>query len=105
MPVVVSKSICNDCIWKNSCQKLAKINGMDDRRNNPGYTNDKFEVLILDCSLKNYDRSYGNSKKKLNINKNRENKNKYVLYYCPECKIMHHSTSQIGRHHNRNNLA
>lgn len=80
----MTKSVCVDCIWKKSCQKLERINGIDDKRNNLGHTNDMFEVIILTCSTKNYDRSY------------RTEKEDGSLYYCTKCDMMHHSNSRIG---------
>lgn len=89
----MAKSICVDCVWKKSCQKLERIKNIDDSRKNPGHTNDAFEVIILSCSTKNYDRSYkigGDEVEKL-----------VGMYYCTECGIMHHEWSSIGRSHKR----
>lgn len=57
---------------------------MGDTRNNPGHTNDVFEVIILTCSTKNCDRSY------------MAGKEDGSLYYCTKCDMMHHSNSRIG---------
>ena len=89
MTVLLTKSICIDCIWKKSCQKLERINGIGDKRNNPGYTNEVFEVIIHTCSTKNYDRSY------------KAGKEDRYLYYCKECDMMHHSNSRIGIVHKK----
>lgn len=89
----MTKSACVDCIWKKSCQKLERINGIGDKRNNPGYTNEVFEVIIHTCSTKNYDRSYktGGDKADKEIG----------MYYCAECRAMHHEWSSIGRSHRK----
>lgn len=87
------KSVCMDCIWKKSCQKLERINGIGDKRNNPGHTNDIFEVIVLTCSTKNCDRSYGTGDDKID--------KKEGMYYCTECHIMHHEWSGIGRMHKK----
>lgn len=58
MTVITTSSTCIDCIWKNSCQKLERLNCDGDKRNNPGHTKDMFEIIILICSAKNCDRSY-----------------------------------------------
>lgn len=65
---------------------------MGDKRNNPGHTNDVFEVIIYTCSAKNCDRSYkigGETDKKMG------------MYYCTECGIVHHEWSGIGRMHKK----
>lgn len=66
---------------------------MGDKRNNPGHTNDIFEVIILTCSTKNCDRSY-------KIGGDKTDK-KEGMYYCTECGVMHHEWSRIGRSHKR----
>lgn len=63
---------------------------MRDSRNNPGHTNDVFEVVVVQCSMKNCDRSY-----KGDGTENRK------LYYCTECESMHHSNSRIGKFHKK----
>ncbi len=50
------KSVCIDCIWKNSCQKLERLNGSGDKRDNPGHAKEIFEIIIRKCSTKNCDR-------------------------------------------------
>ena len=85
----MAKSVCIDCTWKKSCKKLERINGIGDKRNNPGHTNDVFEVIILTCSTKNCDRSY------------RTGKEDGSLYYCTKCDMMHHSNSRIGIVHKK----
>lgn len=87
MSVIMRKSTCFDCTWKNSCQRLARIN-TDNKRNDLRHVNDVFEVIIFSCSLKNYDRSY-----------RIEDKDRKKLYYCTECKAMHHEGSRIGMSH------
>lgn len=92
LTVLISKSVCMDCIWRKTCQKLERLNGGDDKRNNPGHTNDIFELIILTCSTKNYDRSYKTGD---------DNKKNSGMYYCTECGTMHHEWSSIGRSHKR----
>lgn len=58
MTVLIRKSLCMDCMWQKSCQKLERLNGDGDKRINPGHIKDMFEVIILKCSAKNCDRSY-----------------------------------------------
>lgn len=89
----MTKSACVDCIWKKSCQKLERINGIGDKRTNPGHTNEVFEVIILTCSTKNYDRLYKTGGDKADREKG--------MYYCTECGAMHHERSSIGRSHRR----
>lgn len=88
MTVLVRKSVCVDCIWKCSCSNIKKIDGIRDRRDNPGHINDIFKVVVIQCSMKNYDRSY----------KGQDIENR-KLYYCTECGSMHHSNSRIGIKH------
>lgn len=88
----MTKSTCIDCIWKKSCQKLERLNGNDDKRNNPGYAKEIFEIIILRCSTKDCDRSYKTGGE---VNK------KKGMYYCAECNIMHHEWSGLGRLHKR----
>ena len=85
----MSKSVCADCIWKKSCQKLERLNGDGDKRNNPGHTRDIFEVIVINCSTKNYDRSYKADGKDS------------ALYYCTECMSMHRNNSRIGMMHKK----
>lgn len=62
---------------------------MKDTRDHHNHPNDVFDAIIVNCSLKNYDRSYngGNGKS--------------TMYYCEECESMHHEWSRIGRMHKR----
>lgn len=90
MVVLMAKSICIDCIWRNSCQKFERINGIGDNRNNPGHERDIFEVIILRCSVKNYDRSYKTGGDK-----------ETGMFFCTECNSMHHEWSSIGRSHKK----
>ncbi len=88
----MNKSVCMDCEWKNSCQRLERVNTQDgriahDRRN------DIFEIIIISCSLKNYDRSY----------KTGGDKEENGMYYCLECNQMHHEWSGVGRLHKKIN--
>lgn len=84
--ILVNKSICVDCVWKYSCQKLHKLHEMcDSKRITPGKA-DIFDVVIINCSLKNFDRSY-------NINSDGG------MYYCTDCNAMHHENSRIGKLH------
>jgi hypothetical protein len=85
MSVLIKKSICLDCIWKDSCQKLYKLHEMcDSKMVNPGKPVDIFDIIIITCSLKNYDRSYSKSE---------------GMYYCVDCSAMHHEQSRIGKLH------
>lgn len=89
-----------DCVWKKSCQRLERINGSD-KKGNHNHKGDIFEVIIITCSIKNYDRSYkvGDG--------GRDNKGgdsidrKQGMYYCVECSGMHHEWSSIGRLHKK----
>lgn len=89
MTVIIQKSMCHDCIWKETCGNLKKINDMRDSRNSPGHVNDVFEVIIVQCSIKNYDRLY----------KSRDKDS--TLYYCTECGAMHRNDSRIGKLHKK----
>jgi hypothetical protein len=89
----MSKSTCNDCVWKRSCQKLERLNGDEDKRNNPGRAKEIFEIIVLTCSTKNCDRSYKMGGDKAD--------KKGGMYYCTECRAMHHEWSGIGRSHKR----
>lgn len=60
---------------------------MCDRRINPGHTNDIFEVIIVNCSLKNCDRSY------------KIDSDNAGMYFCAECSSTHHEGSMIGKLH------
>lgn len=89
MSILVKKSICLDCTWKDSCQKLHKLHEMcDARRINPGKPVDVFDVVVINCSLKNFDRSYKNG-------------NEEGMYYCMSCHAMHREQSRIGRLHKK----
>ena len=88
MTVIIQKSICHDCIWKDSCGSLKKIDEMRDRRNNPGHINSLFEAIIVQCSMKDYDRSYNGEKDS-------------SLFYCLECGTMHRNDSRIGMMHKK----
>lgn len=90
MGILISKSVCSDCVWKHSCQKLKRISECDDQRDNPGHTRDIFDVIVVTCSTKNIDRSYRGK---------REEEGK--LYYCEECSSMHHGNSRVGRLHKK----
>ena len=59
---------------------------MIDGRNNPGHKSDIFQAVIVNCSIKNYDRSYRVS-------------NDEGMYYCTECNSMHQAWSRIGKLH------
>lgn len=92
MSVMTKKSVCVDCNGKDSCQKLKKLHEMcDSKRTNPARSNDVFDVVVLNCSLKNYDRSY-----KLRSGDGREG-----MYYCTLCHSMHHEVSRIGVFHKK----
>ena len=90
MGVLIKKSVCLDCVWKHSCGKLQRICECGDERDNPGHVRDIFDVVVITCSTKNYDRSYKGIKEE-------EGK----LYYCEECSSMHHSNSRIGKLHKK----
>lgn len=87
MSVLITKSVCVDCVWKESCQKLHKLHKMcDSKRICPRKPTDVFDVVVTTCSLKNFDRSY--------------HKNSLVgMYYCTDCNAMHHANSKIGKLH------
>lgn len=89
---MLKKSICVDCTWKDSCQKLHRLHEMcDSKRVNPGKPVDIFDVIVLNCSLKNFDRS----------NKNGHSEG---MYYCTNCHAMHNGNSRIGKLHKRDKL-
>lgn len=90
MTVAIEKSICVDCVWRGTCQKLERINTTD-KRENPGHTKDVFEIIVLRCSMRNYDRSY----------KNNDGIRSYYLYYCLECDMYHRSNSRVGILHKK----
>lgn len=90
LTVLTKKSVCVDCIWIDSCQTFKKIDEIRDNRQNPGHPNDILEAVIINCSNKNYDRSYGS-----------EDKGEGSMYYCVECGSMHHGNSRIGRSHKK----
>lgn len=84
------KSVCIDCAWKDSCQKLKKLHEMCDTRIvNPDRPVDIFDVIIVTCSLKNFDRSY------------RCGSSTEGMYYCIDCNAMHHEKSRIGKLHKK----
>lgn len=89
MSILIEKSVCIDCIWKVSCQKLHKLHEMcDSKRVNPGKPVDIFDVVVTTCSLKDFDRSYNNGKR-------------VGMYYCKDCNAMHHENSRIGKLHKK----
>lgn len=90
MSLLISKSICIDCIWQDSCQKLHKLREMCNTRIvNTDRPVDVFDVIIITCSLKNFNRSY------------RSNNDMEGMYYCIDCKAMHHERSRIGKSHKK----
>ena len=89
----MSKSVCMDCVWRKTCQKLERINGGGDKRKNPGRAKEIFEIIVYSCSTKNCDRTY-------KIGGDKSDK-KVGMYYCTECGAMHHEWSAIGRSHKR----
>ena len=89
----MAKSVCVDCVWRKTCQKLERLNGDDDKRNNPGHTKERFEIIVLTCSTKNCDRTYKTGKE--------DEKEDGSLYYCTKCEMMHHSNSRIGIVHKK----
>lgn len=88
MTVLVKKSTCIDCTWRSSCTSFKKVDGIRDSRDNSGHKNDTFQAIIIQCSMKNYDRSY------------RED-GELGMYYCTECSSMHHAKSRIGKLHKK----
>jgi hypothetical protein len=89
MSILITKSVCIDCVWKDSCQKLHKLHEMcDSKRVIPGKPLDVFDVIVATCSLKNFDRSYNNG-------------NHVGMYYCQDCCSMHHERSRIGKLHKK----
>jgi len=89
MSILVEKSVCIDCVWKDSCQKLHKLHEMcDSKRVNPGKPVDVFDVIVTTCSLKDFDRSYNNG-------------NSVGMYYCQICCSMHHESSRIRKAHKK----
>lgn len=51
MTVNIEKSVCKDCRWIESCQRLANVNTKETR-------NDAFIVVIEECGIWNIDRGY-----------------------------------------------
>ena len=76
-----------DCVWRDSCQSFKKVNEMRDMRDNPGRPNTVFEAIIVNCSIKNIDRSYKGDNN--------------GMYYCSGCGAMHHEWSRIGKLHKK----
>jgi hypothetical protein len=87
--VLIKKSICVGCTWKDSCQKLHKLHEMcDSKRVYPGKPVDVFDVIVVTCSLKDFDRSYKSG-------------NDVGMFYCKDCNAMHHENSRIGKLHKK----
>ncbi len=118
MSMIVENSVCVDCNWKNSCQKVSKLREMCNTKvNDTGRPTDTFNVVVTRCSLKNLDRSIDNGKNRGGKNKNRggddrnmggeednDSNDKYYsggMYYCLECQAMHHENSRIGKLHKK----
>lgn len=62
---------------------------MSDGRNDPGHKNDIFQVIIVNCSIKNYNRSY------------KGGDDDSGMYYCTKCNSMHQAWSRIGKLHKK----
>ena len=63
MSMIVENSVCVNCDWKGSCQKINKLREMcSDGVSDSGRPKDTFNVVVTRCSLKNLDRSYDNGK-------------------------------------------
>lgn len=113
MSMIVENSVCINCNWKGSCQKVNKLREMcSNGTSDSGRPTDTFNVIVTRCSLKNLDRSYDNGKNRGgNKDKNRsgdkvdnDNNDKYYgggMYYCLECRAMHHENSRIGKLHKK----
>ncbi len=114
MSMIVENSVCVNCDWKGSCQKVSKLREMCSAEvNDTGRPTDTFNVVVTRCSLKNLDRSYDNGKNRSGDNKNKigdednnnnDGKDKYYgggMYYCLECRSMHHENSRIGKLHKK----
>ena len=106
MAILIGKSICIDCVWKDSCQKLYRLRDMCGPDNNSSERSSKrpserpsekpserpvdiFDVIVKQCSLKNFDRSY------------RKDDSMEGMYYCPDCHAMHHGNSKVGKLHKK----
>lgn len=93
MSILIKKSVCTGCVWKDSCQKLYRLREMcDSKVSSPDRPVDIFDVVIVNCSLKNLDRSYKNGNDK-------------GMYYCTDCSAMHHEQSRIGKLHKNRKVA
>lgn len=64
----------------------------DTREASPKRPVDIFDVIVITCSLKNFDRSY------------RCSHSNEGMYYCTECKAMHHEWSRVGKLHKKGNV-
>ena len=62
---------------------------MRDGRNSPDHKNYILEAIIVNCSIKNYDRSYSSGG------------DESGMYYCTECASMHQAWSRIGKLHKK----
>ncbi len=62
MSVIMTESVCIDCIWRDTCYALARIDNIcSDKRkfkNEKIHKNDIREIIIRYCTIKNIDRSY-----------------------------------------------
>jgi hypothetical protein len=89
MSILITRSVCIDCVWKDSCQKLHKLHEMcDSKRVYHGKPVERFDVIVTTCSLKDFDRTYKNG-------------NNVGMYYCQDCCSMHHESSRIGKLHKK----
>lgn len=110
MGIIVENSVCVDCNWQDSCQKVNKLREMcnNDAKTPEGRPKDIFNIVITKCSLKNYIRDYcGRKRGKIDDGNDGFDENeKYYeggMYYCKECHSMHHGNSRIGKAHKKYN--
>lgn len=101
MTVDIKKSVCLDCIGRETCQRLKRLNpssGIRDELDVKGYYKKEnreeeiFVLVITRCSMKD---RYEYAVFKIG----RTEKDCDALYYCPLCKKMHRKSSVRGISH------
>lgn len=108
MSVIIEKSVCVDCIGKDTCQRLKRLNPQSTIRDDlissfktdtlsckhlesrGGRPKEIFELIIATCSMK----KQCIERKRFNLH-NVTN----LLRYCKLCQTMHRETSKIGIAH------
>ncbi len=116
MSVIVEKSVCVDCIGRDTCQRLKRLNpGVTIRdeliqkyergdikkdellcklvKSRAGRPEEIFEIIIVNCSLKG---QYSERKRLGNVKDGTG-----IMYYCKLCESMHNEKSEIGFAHKK----